>query len=76
MASSGEVADCIQLNTPPLPLPSQACRRTYSGHETHEKHERPSLEPVFGLSILGYCRNMAVQHGGLHGGGPAPSVDI
>ncbi len=22
-----------------------------------------SLQPVFGLSISGYCRNMAVQHG-------------
>ncbi len=22
----------------------------------------PSLEPMFGLSILGYGRNMAVQH--------------
>lgn len=30
-------------------------------------------EPVFGLTVLGYCRNMSVQHGGLHGRGPAPS---
>jgi len=38
--------------------------------------ERPSLEPVFGLSILSYSDNMAVQHGGLHGRGPATYVDI
>ncbi len=33
--------------------------RTCGGHETCEKPERLSLEPVFDLSILGYCRNMA-----------------
>ena len=33
-----------------------ACRRIYDG-------KRHSLEPVFGLSFLGYCRNMVVQHG-------------
>ncbi len=27
------------------------------------KRQRPSLEPVFGLSVLGYCRNMAAQYG-------------
>ena len=32
---------------------------------TRRKNERSSLEPAFGLSILGYCINMAVQHGGL-----------
>ena len=35
-----------------------------------------NLEPVFGLSTLGYCRNMVVQHNGLHGRGSAPSVGI
>ncbi len=30
----------------------------------------------FGLSTLNYCRNMAVQHGGLCGRGPTPSIDI
>ncbi len=39
-----------------------------------QKRERQSLEPVFGLSVLGYCRNMAVQYGGLRGRGPAPHV--
>lgn len=29
-----------------------------------------------GLSILGYCKNMVVQHGGLHGRGTAPYVVI
>ena len=71
MASSSEVAGLNQLNTPPLPF--QACRRTYDGHE---KCESPSLEPVFGLSVLGYCRNMAMQHGGFCLRGPAPYVDI
>ena len=37
------------------------------------KHVR---EPMFGLSILGYCRNMVVQHGGLHERRPTPYVDI
>ena len=76
LVSSGEVADCNQMNTPPLILPFQACRRTYGSSKTHKKGERPSLEPVFGLSVLGYCRNMAVQHGGLCRRGPAPYVDI
>ena len=29
--------------------------------------ERPTQEPVFGLSVLGYCSHMVVQHGGLCG---------
>lgn len=53
VASSGEVPDCNQLITPRLTL-IQACRRTFVGNET--------LEPMFGLSVLGYNRNMAVQH--------------
>ena len=35
--------------------------------------KKTSLQSVFGLSLLGYSRNMAVQHGGK---GPAPSVDV
>ena len=42
---------------------------SYGGCETHEW---PSLEPMFGLSILGYYRNMVVE---VHGRGPAPSID-
>ena len=57
-------------------LPFQVRRRTYGGHETHEKCERPSLEPVFGSSILGYCRNIVVQYGRLCGRGPTPYVDM
>lgn len=34
------------------------------------------LEPVFGLSIPGYCTYMVVQHGRLSGGWPAASVDM
>ena len=37
--------------------------------------KRLYLEPVVGLSILGSCRNVVVQHGSLWGRGPAPSVD-
>lgn len=37
----------------PLVLPSP----TVPGKK--KKHEGPSLEPVLGLSGLGYCRNMA-----------------
>ncbi len=28
-----------------------------------KKQEKLSLEPAFGLSILGFCRNMVVQYG-------------
>ena len=31
-----------------------------------------SLETVFGLSVLGYCRNMAEQHGGPREEDPLP----
>lgn len=34
-----------------------------------------SGEPLFGLSVLGYSRNLAMQHGG-HEGGPVPSVAL
>lgn len=27
------------------------------------RRKKPFLEPVFGLSVLGHCRNMVVQHG-------------
>lgn len=42
-----------------------------------KKHKKASLElvPVFSLSTVGYCRKMAVQHGGLSEIGPAPYVD-
>ena len=41
---------------------------------SHEDNTTSSfLEPSH-LSVLGYCRNMAVQHGDLHGRGPAPYV--
>ena len=53
VASSSEVADCNQLNNPLATLP------IYGGHEKH------FLGLVLGLSVLGYRRNMALQHGGL-----------
>lgn len=42
--------------------------------EIAKQCERPSLEPLFNLSILGCCRNM--EHGGLRGRRPTPYVDI
>lgn len=41
-----------------------------------EKCKKPYVEPVFSLSVLVYCKNMAVQHGGPCVRGPTPSVDI
>lgn len=35
-----------------------------------------SQETMFGLSVLGCCRNTVVQQGGLLEKGPAPSVDL
>lgn len=46
VASSGEVADCNQLCTPSPTLYNSYC----------QKGKRLSLVPVFGLSILGYCK--------------------
>ena len=46
---------CYSATTLKLPLSTQ-------------KGERHTLEPVFGLSFLGYCRKMAAQHGGVVGG--------
>lgn len=37
-----------------------------------EKYKK--LSPVFGLSVLGFSRNVAVQHGRLHEREPAPSL--
>lgn len=46
-------------------------RGNYCAHESHGKSEKPLTEPVFGLSILGCCRDITVQHGGLCGREPA-----
>ncbi len=43
--------------------------------KTSEKHERVLLQPVFCLSLLGYCRNMVMQHDGPRERGPVPSVN-
>ena len=58
--SAGVLTDCNQHVTPlasSSPIVLKKKKRV--------KHERPSPEPVFGLSVLGYCRNMTVQHGRL-----------
>lgn len=41
-----------------------------------KKLESPSLQLVFGMFILGYCRHMTVQHSRLPWRGHAPSVDM
>ncbi len=66
VAPSGGVADCTRQIVLMLTLPFQAWRRNYNGYNTCEQHKSPSLEPLFGLSTLGYCRKMVVQHGGLN----------
>lgn len=70
VAFSGQDADCNQLNTLHLTLSFQVCRRYYGGYETLEKCKRPSVGPVFSLSVLGCRRHMVVQHGSLCWGGP------
>lgn len=55
---------------------SCVCKLQLSTQIWHSTTRRPSLDPVFGLSHLGYCRNIVVQHGGLCGRGRFPSVDI
>ncbi len=40
----------------------QAYGRAYRGHEAQDNHEKPSPEPVFGFSIMGYCSNMVAKH--------------
>ena len=49
------------MNTACLTLRSLACWRAHSS-ETCENMRGPSLQPVFSFSVLGYCRNMSVQH--------------
>ena len=41
----------------------------------HDKLKRPSLDPTFVLSALGYCGNMAVQRGGPRRREPAHFLD-
>ena len=60
------------MNTPPLTFPFQVCIE----EPIREPFVKNSLEQVFGWSFLGYCRNMAVQHDGLHRRGPATYVDV
>lgn len=47
---------------------SPARRRTTVAWRYLKKAKDPSLQPVSGLSVLGSCKNMAVQHGGLYDG--------
>lgn len=39
------------------------------------KNSIGSLEPLYSLFMLGYCRNMEVKHGRLCGRGPAPFLE-
>ncbi len=70
---SSKSADCDRLNIPQLSFSVQACRKYYV---TRKQNKRPYLEPVFGLSILGCCRNIMVQHDRLSGRELAASVDV
>ena len=45
-------------------------------HNSLSLHINLNGSTVFGLSVLGYGRNMALQHGGLRERGPVPSVGI
>ncbi len=65
-----------QRDIPPPILPFQACKSLWRPWHSGKMWNTLSLEPLFGLSILGYCRNMAVQHDGVSRIGPNPSVDI
>ena len=73
MASSGEVAE-----TQPAEYPSPHKRVWVPTMvvKCHNNAKSPIPSHYFGLSILCYCGNMAVQHGGLHTRGPAPYVNM
>lgn len=64
MAPTCVAADCNQVNTPRLTL-SYSCSL---------KCERPSIGSD--LLVLGYDRNVMVEHGGLHRRGSTPSESI
>lgn len=63
VTSSGDSANCNQLNTPVI-SPSLSVKVI------------KSLEAVFGLFILSFCRNTALRHGRFCGRGSAPSVRV
>ena len=73
VALSGKDVHCSPFLSPPVRV-----RKHHSGPETCEKCEMAHfrVETVFGVSFLGYCGNIAAQHGRLHGRGPAPSLNI
>lgn len=55
LCKQDKVAECNQLLTYHLTLPYGGCIK--------KNNKKPSQEPVSGLSIMGYRRKMAVQHG-------------
>ena len=71
VTSSDEVAELQPTENPSLikhvaePMVAIKCHMNAKGSLQRQ---------CFGLSVLGYCRNMAAQHGGLRGRGPAPYV--
>ena len=68
LVSSSGIAD---FNQPAC----KVCRRNYGGHGVKlAKNTKKKLEKL-SLSILGYCRNMVLQHGRPHEKGPAVYVD-
>ena len=62
-------AYCNKMKLPPLP----SVEETPTVAVKLKKSKDPLQSYGFALSVLGYCRNMEVQHGGLGGRGPAPA---
>lgn len=57
VVSIGVFTDFNQLNTPHLRYLQKTDKQT----NNDKKYKAPSPEQVFGLSILGNCKNMAVN---------------
>ncbi len=55
---------------------AESMKSPIGGHETWKSQKRSSLKPVFQLSVLCNCRDMAVQHGGHCKREAALSADI
>lgn len=64
-STHGVVAHCNRLNIPP-----------FSGELAPKNTITPTLQSVFGLSVMGRCRNMVAQHARHHQRQAASSVDM
>ena len=68
------IVKCIVCGETPKLL--NVGEQTYFSLNNNMQSQRLYFSTAFSLSVLGYCKNMAVQHGGLRGKQPAPHVDI